>query len=85
LEEDLGMTGYDYNTLLSVFYIGYIIFEIPSNIACKLVGPGWFLPTLTVSFGICSVGTAFVHSFSSSCGVRFLLGVFEAGLLPGIA
>ncbi|CEO59585.1 Putative Permease of the major facilitator superfamily [Penicillium brasilianum] len=79
------MTGYDYNKLLSVFYISYIVFEIPSNLACKWIGPGWFLPTLTLAFGICSVGTAFVHSFSSACGVRFLLGIFEAGMLPGIA
>ncbi|KAL6235276.1 hypothetical protein BDW75DRAFT_230457 [Aspergillus navahoensis] len=85
LEDDLQMTGYDYNALLSVFYISYIVFEIPSNIACKLIGPGWFLPALTLLFGICSVGTAFVQSFSSACGVRFLLGIFEAGMLPGIA
>ncbi|CAG8081189.1 unnamed protein product [Penicillium nalgiovense] len=84
-EEDLGMAGYDYNTLLSVFYISYILAEIPSNIACKLIGPGWFLPALTFGFGICSVGTAFVHTFSSASGVRFLLGLFEAGLLPGIS
>lgn len=79
------MAGYDYNTLLSVFYISYIVFEIPSNIACKWMGPGWFLPAITLAFGICSVGTAFVHSFNSACGVRFLLGVFEAGMFPGIA
>ncbi|OJJ55533.1 hypothetical protein ASPSYDRAFT_48743 [Aspergillus sydowii CBS 593.65] len=85
LEDDLDMAGYDYNTLLSVFYISYIVFEIPSNIACKWMGPGWFLPAITLAFGICSVGTAFVHSFNSACGVRFLLGVFEAGMFPGIA
>lgn len=85
LEDDLNMAGYDYNTLLSVFYISYIVFEIPSNIACKWIGPGWFLPAITLAFGICSVGTAFVHSFDSACGVRFLLGIFEAGMLPGIA
>ncbi|KAL3475975.1 major facilitator superfamily domain-containing protein [Aspergillus californicus] len=85
LEEDLDMTGYDYNTLLSVFYISYIVFEIPSNIACKWMGPGWFLPMLTLAFGICSVGTAFVQTLESACGVRFLLGIFEAGVMPGFA
>ncbi|RAL14090.1 putative MFS transporter [Aspergillus homomorphus CBS 101889] len=84
-EKDLGLTGYDYNAVLSVFYISYILFEIPSNIACKLVGPGWFLPALTVAFGICSLGTAFVHTIHSASGVRFLLGIFEAGMMPGIA
>ncbi|KAL4914300.1 major facilitator superfamily domain-containing protein [Aspergillus aurantiobrunneus] len=79
------MTGYDYNTILSVFYISYTLFEIPSNIACKVIGPGWFLPAMTVMFGICSVCTAFVKTFSSAAAVRFLLGIFEAGLLPGIS
>jgi MFS family permease len=85
LEKDLGMTGYDYNALLSVFYISYIIFEIPSNIACKWIGPGWYLPAVTLGFGICSLGTAWVTNLAAASGVRFLLGVFEAGMLPGIA
>lgn len=73
------MKGYDYNGTLSVFYISYIIFEIPSNILCKLVGPGWFIPLITLLFGICSLGTAFVHTVPQAMGVRFLLGTFEAG------
>jgi len=85
LEKDLGLTGYDYNTVLSVFYISYILFEIPSNMACKWIGPGWFIPAISLAFGICSVGTAFVHNIHGICGVRFLLGIFEAGMLPGIA
>ncbi|RAR13382.1 mfs transporter [Stemphylium lycopersici] len=69
LETDLNLTGYDYNAILSVFYISYIIFEIPSNMCCKWIGPG----------------TAFVQNKAAVSGVRFLLGVFEAGMLPGIA
>ncbi|KAJ5735769.1 uncharacterized protein N7483_000894 [Penicillium malachiteum] len=83
--KDLGLEGYDYNIVLSIFFVSYILFEIPSNIACKWIGPGWFLPALTLGFGICSVATAFVHNIHSASGVRFLLGMFEAGLLPGIA
>ena len=64
----------DYNAVLSVFYVSYIIFEIPLNILCKKMGPGWFLPATTLAFGICSLGTAFVHTFSQICAVRFLLG-----------
>jgi MFS family permease len=64
----------DYNAVLSVFYVSYIIFEIPLNILCKKIGPGWFLPATTLAFGICSLGTAFVHTFSQVCAVRFLLG-----------
>ncbi|KAJ5708984.1 hypothetical protein N7493_010318 [Penicillium malachiteum] len=83
--KDLGLEGYDYNIVLSIFFISYILFEIPSNLACKWIGPGWFLPALTLGFGICSLATAFVHDIHSASGVRFLLGMFEAGLLPGIA
>ena len=85
LEEDLYLQGYDYNTLLSSFYISYIIFEIPAMVTCKWIGPGWFLPATSLAFGIISISTAFVQSKAAICGVRFLLGIFEAGMLPGIA
>ncbi|KAH8903594.1 permease of the major facilitator superfamily [Coniochaeta sp. PMI_546] len=85
LEKDLGLVGNDYNAVLSIFYISYILFEIPSNIMCKWVGPGWFLPIIALGFGISSLGTAFVHTKAQVMGVRFVLGVFEAGMMPGIA
>src|SRR4051794_13278564 len=43
-EKDLGMAGTDYNATLSLFFVSYIVFEIPCNILCKIIGPGWFLP-----------------------------------------
>lgn len=85
LERDLKLVGYDYNTVLSVFYISYIVFEIPSNLACKYFGPGWFIPSISLGFGAASVACGFVHTKAQICGVRFVLGLFEAGMLPGIA
>lgn len=85
LEEDLQLEGNDYNAVLSVFYISYIVFEVPSNIVCKWIGPGWFLPAISLGFGISSLGTAFVNNQVQAIGVRFLLGIFEAGMMPGIA
>ncbi|KAF7548677.1 hypothetical protein G7Z17_g6909 [Cylindrodendrum hubeiense] len=85
LNEDLDLQGYDYNKILSVFYISYILFEIPATILCKWIGPGWFLPITSLLFGGASIATAFVNTQSAICGVRFLLGIFEAGMLPGIA
>ncbi|KAF2205760.1 putative MFS transporter [Delitschia confertaspora ATCC 74209] len=85
LEKDLYLKGYDYNKVLSIFYVSYILFEIPSNMTCKWIGPGWFIPAISLGFGICSLGTAFVHNIEAICGVRFLLGAFEAGMMPGIA
>lgn len=52
---------------------------------CKWIGPGWFIPATSLGFGIASIGTAFVHNIHQAGGVRFVLGVFEAGMLPGIA
>lgn len=85
LEKDLHLSGYDYNTVLSVFYISYILLEVPSNAVCKLVGPGWFIPAICLGFGLCSIFTGLVHNISQACAVRFFLGAFEAGVFPGIA
>ncbi|KAH0594826.1 hypothetical protein MHUMG1_07661 [Metarhizium humberi] len=83
LEADLGFTGYNYSEIMSIFYLSYILFEIPANLLCKSMGPGWFLPVATIFFGAVSLATAYVHNFAQMAGVRLLLGFFEAGILPG--
>ncbi|KAH6647778.1 major facilitator superfamily domain-containing protein [Truncatella angustata] len=86
LEKDLHMTGaYDYNQLASIFYIAYIVFEIPSNLACKWMGPGWFIPLLVLGFGAMSLAFAYVQDLPQACAVRFLLGMFESGVMPGMS
>lgn len=85
LEEDLGMSGYDFNSVNSIFFVSYIVFEIPSNIACKVVGPGYWLPGLTIAFGGLTVAAGFVNNYDQLAGVRFLLGIFEAGVMPGLS
>ncbi|KIW86568.1 hypothetical protein Z517_01966 [Fonsecaea pedrosoi CBS 271.37] len=84
-EDDLGLHDYDYNKVLTVFYVGYVVFEMPASFACKFFGPGWFLPTTTFGFGVFSLLTGFCTNIKSVSSVRFLLGVCEAGMLPGIA
>lgn len=84
LEKDLGLRNYDYNASLSVFYISYIVFEIPCNALCKYMGPGWFIPSITLGFGILTICTAFVTNFATLCAVRFLLGILEAGMMPSL-
>ncbi|KAF4473020.1 major facilitator superfamily transporter [Fusarium albosuccineum] len=84
-EEDLGLKGNDFNLVLSVFYVSYAVFEIPATLLCKVMGPGWFIPLTTLLFGVCTVGTAFVETRGQVLACRFLLGIFEAGMLPGIA
>jgi len=85
MDFDIGMVNYDYNMILSAFYIGYIVFELPAIACCKAIGPGWFLPITSFLFGACSIATAFVTTVPQATAVRFLLGVFEAGMLPGSA
>ncbi|KKF92557.1 putative transporter.16c [Ceratocystis platani] len=85
MDEDLKMVGYDFNVILTCFYISYILFEVPSNILCKHFGPGWYIPSITIAFGLVSICNAWVNTVSQACGVRFLLGMFEAGMFPGIA
>lgn len=70
---------------VSVFYVSYIVFEIPGNMLCKYIGPGWFIPAISLAFGIASLGTAYVNTLGQACAVRFILGIFEAPMLPGIA
>lgn len=78
-------TSYDFNLVLSIFYISYALFEVPSTLLCKLVGPGWYLPGAASLFGIATICTAFVKTKNQLIAVRFILGIFEAGMLPGIA
>lgn len=78
------MKGRDYSICLSVFFISYTLFEIPANMLCKVMGPGWFIPIITIGFGIATITTAYVRDFSALCGVRFVLGFMEAGMMPSI-
>ena len=85
MDFDIGMVGYDYNMILSAFFVGYIVFELPAVACCKWIGPGWFLPTTSLMFGATSIATAFITTVPQAAAVRFLLGIFEAGMLPGSA
>ncbi|KDE04157.1 hypothetical protein MVLG_05383 [Microbotryum lychnidis-dioicae p1A1 Lamole] len=86
LEADLKMTGkYDFNILLSAVYVAFVFCEIPSNYLCKVIGPAIFIPALSLGFGAFSLAMAFVMTFKSGIAIRFMLGIFEAGIFPGIA
>lgn len=85
MEKSLSMRGLDFNVLLSVFYIAYIFFALPSTMLCKVVGPKIWLPAITVGFGLFTFVMAFTHTFAAACVTRFLLGVAEAGHFPSIA
>ncbi|CAG8895315.1 unnamed protein product [Penicillium egyptiacum] len=84
LVEDLGMSGIQYNIALSLFFIPYVLLEVPSNILLKkFARPSVYLGFLVVSWGIIVVLTGIVKNFGGLVAVRILLGIFEAGFFPG--
>ncbi|BGP54458.1 hypothetical protein JCM8202_001536 [Rhodotorula sphaerocarpa] len=74
----------EYNIALMVFYVFYIIAEVPSNLILKRVGTRW-LSILAVGFGAVTIGSAWVQNFGDFLAVRIFLGIFEGGVIPGIA
>jgi len=76
LEKDLGLKGYDYNKLLSIYFVSDVLFQIPWNVMCKIVKPGWWLPGISLGFGLTCLCMAFVHNFAQAAAVRFMLGKF---------
>ncbi|ESK89335.1 mfs transporter [Moniliophthora roreri MCA 2997] len=83
IEKDLQMTGFDYNVALTVFYIFYIVAEVPSNLALKHFGSVW-LAAMVVMFGAVAIGTAFVTSYGGLVVSRVFLGIAEGGTLSGL-
>jgi ACS family tartrate transporter-like MFS transporter len=84
MNKDLGLSLAQYGVAASIFYIGYVLFEIPSNFALARTGARIWLTRIMVTWGIVVVAMAFVQGSTSLYVVRFLLGVAEAGLLPGL-
>jgi MFS transporter, ACS family, tartrate transporter len=67
-----------------IFFIGYFLFEVPSNLALEKFGASRWIARIMITWGIISALMAVVSSVWSFYGVRFLLGVAEAGFFPGI-
>jgi|SRR5688572_7360783 MFS family permease len=78
------MTQYQFIIALMIFLIAYGLFEVPSNILLKKFRPSRWIAFLMFSWGSVTIGLGGVQAFWSVTFVRFLLGVFEAGLFPGL-
>jgi sugar phosphate permease len=81
---DLGMTEAAYGLAAGIFYIGYILFEIPSNLMLSRIGARRTLTRIMLLWGAAAAGTAFVTSPAQLYVMRFLLGAAEAGFFPGV-
>ena len=84
MKEDLGFTSSILGFGAGIFFLGYFLFEVPSNIILHKVGARIWIARVMVTWGIIAGGMAFVESSTSFYVMRFLLGVAEAGFFPGI-
>ena len=84
MNEDIGLSAAAFGLGAGIFFIGYVIFEVPSNIILARVGARAWIARIMISWGILSAGMAFVSSPMQFYVMRFLLGVAEAGFFPGV-
>jgi MFS family permease len=85
LEADLGLTTSQFNWCLTIFFLTYSAFEIPSNYLLKVIGKqSIFIPTIMVLWGLVMTFMGLVTNFAGLFSLRLLLGIFEAGLYPGV-
>lgn len=84
LAKDLHITGNQYLTGLTLFFVGYILFEVPFNIVLRRMSPKLFLPTCTLVFGIVSTLQGVVQNLAGFFVVRLFLGIAEGALFPGV-
>jgi len=84
MNSEIGLNAETYGFAASVFFWGYFLFEVPSNIILHKVGARIWIARIMVTWGLLSAATAFCTGPWSFATVRFLLGLAEAGLFPGI-
>lgn len=84
MNDDIGLSDAAYGFGAGVFFLGYALFEVPSNLILAKVGARRWIARIMVTWGLISVAMMFVQGPWSFSILRFLLGVAEAGFLPGI-
>ena len=84
MNQELAITSQQYGLIFGIFFFGYLLFEIPSNLLLHKIGARVWVARILMSWGIVAMLTGFVHSVHQLYVVRFLLGLAEAGYFPGI-
>ncbi|SAK73427.1 major facilitator transporter [Caballeronia hypogeia] len=84
MNKELGLTAEQFGFGAGLFFIGYFLFEIPSNLIMQKVGARIWIARIMITWGVFSMLTAFVVGPKSFAAARFLLGLAEAGFTPGI-
>jgi MFS family permease len=70
--------------IISIFFIAYLLFELPGNLILARVRPSWYLPTIMVLWGLVCACMSKVQNYGGMLACRFALGAMEAGFLPGV-
>jgi len=84
LQHELGLGAAEYGFGAGLFFLGYFLFEIPSNLMLEKVGARLWIARILIVWGLVSMATVFVTGKWSFYAMRVLLGVAEAGFFPGI-
>ncbi len=84
MQDALGFSDAVYGLGAGIFFIGYFLFEVPSNLLLQRIGARKTITRIMVLWGITGCAMATVSSPAAFYGLRFLLGVFEAGFFPGV-
>ena len=84
MNRELGIASQQYGFIAGIFFFGYFIFEIPSNLLLHRIGARVWIARILISWGIVAMLGGLVRTVPQLYGVRFLLGLAEAGFFPGI-
>jgi ACS family tartrate transporter-like MFS transporter len=84
MRKDLDLSSEAFGFASGIFFLGYMLFEVPSNVALKKFGSRVWLARIQLTWGLVACATAFVQNATQLYVARFLLGVAEAGLIPGL-
>ncbi|HVZ69342.1 MAG TPA: MFS transporter [Rhizomicrobium sp.] len=84
MNRDLGLGAEAFGVGAGIFFLGYFFFEVPSNVILERVGARLWIFRIMFSWGLVSMAMAFAQGTWSFYGLRFLLGVTEAGFFPGM-
>lgn len=84
MNKELKLSSTMYGLAITIFYVGYAFFEIPSNICLRRYGARKWIARILITWGLASAATMFAVGPKSLYAVRLMVGIFEAGFLPGI-
>ncbi len=84
MNKSIGLSPVAYGAGASIYFLGYFLFEVPSNLMMQKLGARVWIARIMISWGLVSGATAFIVGPHSFLAVRFLLGAAEAGFFPGL-